>query len=85
MGVFYGMIFVIVLVLGLLIGLFGIDWLVCCGDWCWLVWGLVIGLVIVLLFYWMVFNIVLLVWGLVMLCLLGIVLLIFYGLMFGMI
>lgn len=78
-GVLYGTISAIALSCGLLIGSFGTDWLSRRGDRRWPAWGPAIALAITPFLYWVAFNTHSIVWGSVMLCISGGMLLIFYG------
>jgi len=84
-GALYGTISGIALSCGLLIGSFGTDWLSRRGDRRWSAWGPAIALAIAPFLYWVAFNAPSILWGSVMLCISGAMLLIYYGPTFGMI
>ena len=84
-GALYGTISAIALSCGLLIGSFGTDWLSRRGDRRWSAWGPAIALALAPLLYWVAFNAPSILWGSVMLCISGAMLLIYYGPTFAMI
>ena len=84
-GALYGTVSAIALSCGLLIGSFGTDWLSRRGDRRWPAWGPAIALAIAPFLYWVAFNAPSILWGSVMLCISGAMLLIYYGPTFAMI